>query len=284
VAKRWAGAIQSPADVRRILDSVNTTGLEKANTTALAAVARPAEDFELQPDASKLLPAPPELEPLLPWPGLRRGATIAVTASTSLLMHTLAAAMRDGSWAAVVGMPAFGPLAAHEAGVPLDRLALIPDPGPDWPTIVGALIDGVDLVVVATPAPAESVVRSLQGRARQRGAVLIPTTAWPGADVTIGVTERAWTGLDHGRGRLKQQHLTLEATGRGRAARPRTTKLSLGVPDGPVRIPPPPPGLIPDEQDGPESPLWARLEPNDPPRDAWTGLEQQIPLPGKKRR
>ena len=30
--------------------------------------------------------------------------------------------MTQGSWAAVVGMPAFGGLAAADAGVPLDRL------------------------------------------------------------------------------------------------------------------------------------------------------------------
>ncbi|MGK5682401.1 hypothetical protein [Actinoplanes sp. URMC 104] len=281
--RAWAGAIQSPADVRRILAGVNAAGLERANTTALAHAVQPAEEFELAPDASKLLPCPPGLAPLLPWPGLRRGATITVTGSTSVLMHTLAAAMRDGAWAAVVGMPAFSPLAAHELGVPLDRLALIPEPGPDWPTIVGALIDGVDLVVVACPVPVEGVVRSLQARARQRGTVLIPTSVWPGVDVAITAGGRTWDGLGDGNGRLKRQTLQLQATGRGRAARPRTTTLQLGEPGKPLRIPPPPPGLY-DEPLRHDAPLWQHVQPNDPPEDAWTGLETALPRPGKRRR
>ena len=95
-AHRWAGAIRSRDDVRRVLADVNTTGLTRANTTALAEAVRPAEDTQLELDGSKLLPAPPELAPLLPWPGLRRGATIAVTGTTSTLMLMLAAGMGQG--------------------------------------------------------------------------------------------------------------------------------------------------------------------------------------------
>ena len=84
----------------------------------------------------------PAVAGLLPWPGgIRRGATVAAVGSTSLIMVLLATVMAAGSWASVVGMPAFGALAAAEVGVPLERLALVPDPGPDWPAVVSALID-----------------------------------------------------------------------------------------------------------------------------------------------
>ncbi len=281
--RTWTGAIQSAADVQRILATVNAEGLTRANTTALAEAARPAEQTELQPDASKLLPAPPELAPLLPWPGLRRGATVAVTGSTSTVLLTLAAGMQQGAWAAVVGMPAFSALAAHEHGIPLDRLALIPDPGPDWPTIVAALIDGVELIVVNMPDVAEKTVRSLQARARQRGAVLIPTSAWPTCDVVITATGQQWAGLGNGRGRLKQHTVDLSAGGRGRAARPKTATVVFGgIPQ--LRIPPPPPELMADEPGQPEPPVWADLRPNDPPRDAWTALEEQVPSTARARK
>ena len=225
--RQWAGAIRSTADVRAVLDDVNRHGLTRANTTALAVAVRPGTDTELEPDASKLLPVDPRLTPLLPWPGgLRRGATVAAVGSTSLLMLLVAAAMREGSWAAVVGMPQFGVLAAAEYGIPLDRLALIDNPGPEWPTVVAALIDGVDLVVVqAPPGVSEATVRSLQARARQRGAVLIPTAAWPSSDLVLQAGARQWTGLGQGRGRLRTQQLELRASGRGRAARPKTTSI-----------------------------------------------------------
>ncbi|MGK5682396.1 hypothetical protein [Actinoplanes sp. URMC 104] len=280
--RAWAGAIRSPADVRRILADVNAEGLEKANTTALAHAVQPAEEVELAPDASRLLPAPPDLASLLPWPGLRRGATIAVTGTTSTLMRTLAAGMKDGAWAAVVGMPAFNALAAYELGVPVDRLALVADPGPDWFTAVAALIDGVGLVVVAMPEAAEKTVRLLQARARQRGSVLILTHPWPGSDVVITATRRRWAGLGAGRGRLKQLTVQLTAGGRGKAARPRTATVTFGE-LAPLRIPPPPPGLYPNRPGGLKSPLWQHITPNDPPTDAWTGLETALPRHRKRR-
>ena len=65
---------------------------------------------------------------LLPWPGgIRRGATVAVTGSTSLLIAVLAGAMREGAWAAVVGMPAIGALAAQEYGIDLSRSYMVGD-------------------------------------------------------------------------------------------------------------------------------------------------------------
>jgi hypothetical protein len=115
-------------------------------------------------------------------------------------------------------MPSLGALAAEEAGISLDRFALVPHPGPDWSAVVAALLDGVDVVVAAPPGPvATSLTGRLAARARQRGSVLIAYGRWPGADVTLDSTRSRWKGLDQGRGRLRERELTVVARGRGAA-------------------------------------------------------------------
>jgi len=195
---------------------------------ALADLIRPANSTD-EPGVHRVLPVLPELGGLLPGRGLRRGSTVAVAAgrstiggSTSLLLALLSAASRSGSWCAVVGVPALGALAAAESGIVLDRLALVPDPGPEWPTVVAALIDGVDVVVTAVPGPVSASVASrLVARARQRGSVLVPYGRWDGADVTLQVIHGMWEGLGAGRGRLRRREVTITARGRGAAARPK---------------------------------------------------------------
>ncbi|MFI5492021.1 hypothetical protein [Actinoplanes sp. NPDC051859] len=147
---------------------------------------------------------------------------------TSLLLALLSAASHAGSWCAVVGVPALGALAAAESGIALERLALVPNPGPEWPTVVAALIDGVDVVVVAVPGAVSATVASrLVARARQRGCVLVPYGRWDGADVTLQVTRGRWDGLGEGRGRLRRREVTVVARGRGAAARPKELTMWL---------------------------------------------------------
>ena len=196
--------------------------------TALAELVRTATGTD-EPGAHRMLPVAPELTGLLPGRGLRRGSTVAVTpdgvaagGATSLMLALLSAASRSGSWCAVVGVPALGALAAAESGIALDRLALVPHPGPEWPTVVAALIDGVDMVVTAVPGPVPAPVAGrLAARARQRGSVLVPFGSWAGADVTLQVGKGRWEGLGVGRGRLRRREVTVLARGRGAAARPR---------------------------------------------------------------
>jgi hypothetical protein len=200
-----------------------------SGTAALAELVRPASEAD-QPGAHRMLPVAAELGNLLPGGGLRRGSTVAVAdgraaragGGISLMLALLAAASRAGSWCAVVGLPALGALAAAETGIVLERLALVPDPGPDWPTVVAALIDGVDVVVTAVPGPVSgSIASRLAARARQRGSVLMPFGAWSGADVTLQVSKGRWEGLGDGRGRLRRREVTVVANGRGAAARPK---------------------------------------------------------------
>lgn len=201
-------------------------------SAALAGLVRPASE----PDpagAHRVLPVLPELTGLLPNRGLRRGTTVAVAASrptrsggTSLVLALLAEASRSGSWCAVVGVPALGMVAAADVGIALDRLALVPHPGPEWATVVAALIDGVDVVVTAVPtAVTASVASRLAARARQRGSVLVPYGRWEGADVTLQVVRGVWEGLGQGRGRLRRREVIVSARGRGAAARPKEIKV-----------------------------------------------------------
>lgn len=216
---------------------------------ALAELIRPASDTD-EIGVHRVLPVLPELGGLLPGRGLRRGSTVAVATGqaapagggTSLLLALLSAASQSGSWCAVVGVPALGALAAAESGIALDRLALVPNPGPDWPTVVAALIDGVDLVVTAVPGPiSSSIAGRLAARARQRGSVLVPFGSWAGADLTLQVTQGRWEGLARGHGRLRRRRVTVLARGRGAAARPR--ELTMWMPGVTIPLPVPPRGV-----------------------------------------
>jgi hypothetical protein len=241
---------------------------------ALAELIRPAGDTD-EPGVHRVLPVVPELSGLLPSRGLRRGSTVAVATGqsrtgrssangpidavpagagggTSLLLALLSAASRSGSWCAVVGVPALGALAAAESGIALDRLALVPNPGPEWPTVVAALIDGVDVVVVAVPGPvAPSIASRLVARARQRGCVLMPYGRWDGADVTLRVIRGIWEGLGAGHGRLRRREVTITARGRGAASRPKEITMWMPGITTPPPIPPAP------ASSGPRTPATA---------------------------
>ena len=185
-------------------------------------------------DQDRLLPVAPQLHPLLP--GLRRGSSVAVApGASSLVLALLAPVSAAGSWVAVVGMPGLAPLAAAQAGVALERLALVPHPGPEWTTVVAALLDGVDVVVVAPSGPvSERVASRLAARARQRGSVLVPYGRWPGAELTLTAEHGVWDGLGAGHGRLRGRELTVRAQGRGAATRPRQVRVLL--PDAAGRL------------------------------------------------
>src|SRR2546423_11894587 len=81
------------------------------------------------------LPLLGALTELFPGGGLRRGATVAVTGSTSLALALLAGPSQAGSWTAGVGRPDPRLVAAAELGVDLARLALGPRPGAQRATL-----------------------------------------------------------------------------------------------------------------------------------------------------
>lgn len=188
----------------------------------------------------RMLPVVAPLARLLPGGGLRRGSTVALAdapGATSLLFALLAEASAGGAWAGVVGRPALGLLAAAEAGVRLDRLALVPHPGRDLLAVLVALLDGMDVVVVsgAVRAGVRAGDRQrLAARARQRGAVLVSLGQWPGADVELSCTGTRWQGLGAGVGRLRARRVGVQLRGRGGVAAGRSTGMLLPAPGGGV--------------------------------------------------
>jgi hypothetical protein len=185
------------------------------------------------PAGERLLPVIPPLAPLLPEGGLRRGSTVTVTDSASLLLALVSAASRSGAWCAVVGLASFGVVAASEAGIALERLALVAAPGSAWRSVTAALLDAFEVVVVRPPSPVSPAdARRLAARARERGSLLVPLGPWEGADLRLSVTEQHWDGLGDGHGYLRAHRVQIHAEGRGRFARPRqaTVWMAGGAP------------------------------------------------------
>ena len=187
----------------------------------------------------------PALEGLLPDRGLRRGSTVAVSGSTSLALALLAAPSAAGSWCAAVGLPSLGLVAAAELGVALERFPLVARPGGEWPAVVAALLEAVDVVLLCPPPHVRTAdARRLVARARERGAVLVVTgsTGLP-ADVRLTVASAEWEGIGRGHGRLRARRMAVVASGRGAAARERRVSLWLPGPAGTV-------GLVSEPRDG----------------------------------
>jgi hypothetical protein len=137
-----------------------------------------------------------------------------------------------------------GLLAAAQAGVALDRFALVPEPGAQTAHVLAALVDGLDVVVVGPRAALpEADRRRITARVRDRGAILLSTVPWPGAHVVLTVEHRRWTGVGTGDGRLRAQHVRVVRTGRSGAAVP--AGLDLTLPLGAQH--PQPPAPVADE-------------------------------------
>jgi hypothetical protein len=179
----------------------------------------------------RALPVAAPLAPLLPGEHLRRGSTVAVRRSVALALALVAEASASGSWVAAVGLPDLGVVAAAEAGIVLDRLALVPAPTRrNWAAVVAALLDAIDVVLVRPPAGAHAAdTRRLAARARERGSVLVPLgDVWTDpVDLHLAVTASRWRGLGQGHGRLEARWVEVAAGGRGTAARERHAHLWL---------------------------------------------------------
>lgn len=203
---------------------------------------------------TRYLPVDEHLRRLLPDCGLRRGTVVEVTSgtpgSTSLMLTLLTKASTAGSWVAIAGLPTIGFVAADELGLILARTAYVPDLGRDPVNVIGALIDGFDIVVIRTSAAIAPALRQqLAARARQRGSVLVPYgMPWDGADTTLTTVDAKWHGIGEDAGR----RLTIGARGRGAGAHARTVEMWCPEP-GPQWTPLP---LVP-EQGRTRTPLHA---------------------------
>jgi hypothetical protein len=178
--------------------------------------------------SSELLPVPQALAGLFPEGGLRRGSTVTVSGSSSLVLALLGAVSQKPSWCAEVGSPLLGSVAAVEAGVALERFVRVAEPGEQWPSVVASLLEAFEIVVVHPPARAhEADMRRLTARARERSAVLLVTGSWPGAMLGLSVVGQRWHGLGSGHGYLRAHELDVQTLGRGAATLPRHATVRL---------------------------------------------------------
>ena len=220
----------------------------------------------------ELLPALPAIAELVGTPGLRRGSTVVVEAAgaasgaSALALALLGAPSAAGASAAIVGLPDLGLLAAQELGVALDRLVVVPQPAERAAAVVGAFLEGVDIVLARLPDGLPgALARRLAARARERRSVLVlagrgvgealvlPSATsrgpWPETpDARLVVTSSTWALPAEGEGLLARRSLRVDAF-RRRAAPERLQRTLL--------LPAPPGGdpvwLMTQDGDGPSA-------------------------------
>jgi len=221
-----------------------------SNPTSLPDVAHLTRPIVLARDQT--VPMLAGLAGLVPEGGLQRGSTVVVEGgpgATSLALALAAGPSAAGGWVAVVGRPDLGLAAAVEAGIAPERLALVAEPPRDqWAAVVAALVGAVDVVLAGPHRVGAADARRLAARARERGTVLVQIVPRSGqgssqgsgrgagleVDLRLTVTGAEWQGLGQGHGHLRARKVTVEATGRRRAAR--TRQAELWLPDGHGRI------------------------------------------------
>jgi hypothetical protein len=186
---------------------------------------------------SRLLPVLPPLVDLFPDGSLRRGSTVVISGldgtgggSVSMALALVAAASGTGSWCALVGVAGLGAVAAHDIGADLTRLAVVPRPGAAWPEVVAALVGGVDLVVLHPPFPPRPAMAArVVARVRERRSVLVVAagrSGWPEPpDIHLSIDGMRWDGAGAGEGYLQRRLVSVSATGRRAAGRPRHRRL-----------------------------------------------------------
>jgi hypothetical protein len=143
--------------------------------------------------------------------------------ATSITLELAAAATRAGEWAVVVDPDGtLGGLAAGEAGIALDRFAVVRGvPSARWATVVAALLDGVTVVATAIPRSVRpGDARRLVARARERSAVLVAVGAWPvEAALRIHADGVSWSRPVDGPALLGARAFRVSVSGRGVATR-----------------------------------------------------------------
>lgn len=238
----------APADPRVVELVAAGASTGPTGSQALAEVVARTRPVSLAREQT--LPVLPALGGLLPDASLARGSTVAVTGA-SLALALAAGPSRAGSWVALVGVPWLGLGAVAGLGLALERVAVVAPPEPvAWATVVAALVGAFDVVLVAEPPRVRAgEARRLAARARERGTVLVavrPSEAVPcgggatprdprlEADLRLDAVPLAWEGVGRGHGHLRARRVRVTATGRRRAARPRTVDLWLPGSDGAV--------------------------------------------------
>ncbi len=188
----------------------------------------------------RTLPLIEPLDSLFPQGALGRGATVAIAGAgaTSLALALAAGPSGGGSWVGFVGWSTVGWGAAAGYGIDLSRTVVVPDvPTGDWSAVSAALLDAIDVVMVAPTHPVDlRVARRLVARARERGSVLVVVASrfgWPESpDVALTVDRAEWMGLGRGHGHLRARRVTVGVVGRRAAALGRSLEVWLPAATG----------------------------------------------------
>lgn len=211
---------------------------DRVTRLARLAEARAGVESRFGDRARQGVPVLPGLTGLLPGGVLPAGTVCSIDGSVALAMALAAQASGDGGWCGVVGVPEFGAEAAAELGLELSRVAVAPDPGGHWLTVLDAMADSLGLVIVRPPEQVTSAMAARVGaRLRARGSVLLALgDRWPGAGLRFQVSASSWTGAREGAGHLTSRRVQVRVHGRGGAVRAREHEVWL--PDRSGRVHP----------------------------------------------
>lgn len=182
------------------------------------------------------LPVHPVLAPLFES-GLVRGQTVvcAGSASVTCALALLVAPTETGSWVGVLGVPGLGVVAAADMGVALERTVFVDGPldaHGDPANVLGALVDGVDLVVTSArflSSLSPSLVRRFTTRLQSRGAVciVVDDTRSVSGDLRVTTRVREWSGIGDGHGHVRGRRVTIGVDGRRQT---RSTRRDVWLP------------------------------------------------------
>jgi len=159
------------------------------------------------------VPVVSALAPLFPLSGLERGRVYACAgqAQVSLMLALAAEATQQGAWLAMVNMEHIGFMAAHEHGVALQRTVCLSAPSQQhFAPVVGALVDGFDLVVLWSPRCSQADARRVVSRALASGAVVL-VLGEPGVfpiDAHIRTRTLGWRFAGHAQERTVEVHMS----------------------------------------------------------------------------
>ena len=200
----------------------------------------------------RTLPVAAPFDSLLPDEGLVRGRVVSCrgVADTSLAFGLIADALVAGAWAAMVDVATLGADAASEFGIPLERIVRVESGATEaerssgvgavasWIDVMGAAVDGFDVVVTKVPAELlrdhrPAAVRKLATRVQQKGAIVIVLgeAGALGSDLVFSTEHTEWSGVTNGAGHLRSRVVTVAAGGR-RLPASRTVSLLVDATSG----------------------------------------------------
>ena len=235
-AELQTGVSRRPSRIPNVgAEAPDETTPPEPDTTQPAPAPAPAKGRHslIEPLAGHSYPLDQPVAHLAPGGALAPGSVVAVVGSTRLLLAMLAAASQAGQWFAFVGGAETSFVASAQAGLNLARVAVLPDPAGEATGVIATLLEGLAVVVGAEVQLADSQRRRLAARARERGTLLVSAANWPGANLTLTVTAKKWTGIAHsegsgrGEGWISGYELDVRRTGRGAAAAPQTFQVTL---------------------------------------------------------